>query len=195
MEKTGISAIKKRYPHEISGGQQQRVALCRALIRQPLVLLLDEPFSSVDSQMRIRLRQELKKMIKSFGITSIFVTHDKEDAFYMSDRAALMQEGAILQTGDVKTLYQAPCGRDAAGFLGVFNTLNLPGGETISFRPEEVALTSGGIHAGVVTESCFYGFFYQNGIRIYEQDITLYSPAPLQPGQKVSFDITRTIAL
>ena len=116
LEKTGITAIKKRLPHEISGGQQQRVALCRALIRQPKLLLLDEPFSSVDSELRASLRDELKQMIKAFGITSIFVTHDREDAFHMSDRVALMAQGEILQVGDVETLYKYPKNKACAQF-------------------------------------------------------------------------------
>ena len=86
LEKTKLKGQENKLPHELSGGQQQRVALARALINKPKILLLDEPLSNIDTELRAHLRAELKEMIKAFGITALFITHDKEDAFYLSDR-------------------------------------------------------------------------------------------------------------
>ncbi|WP_432667215.1 ABC transporter ATP-binding protein [Wukongibacter baidiensis] len=90
-----------RYPYELSGGQQQRVALARAIAPKPSLLLLDEPFSNLDADLQIKIREELKKIIKKTGITSIFVTHDKEDSKAIADRVVVLKEGEIVQMGNV----------------------------------------------------------------------------------------------
>ena len=95
LEKTKLKGHENKYPHELSGGQQQRVALARALINKPKILLLDEPLSNIDTELRNILRVELKETIKEFNITALFITHDKEDAFFLSDRIAIMNGGDI----------------------------------------------------------------------------------------------------
>lgn len=188
LEKTGISAIKERFPHEISGGQQQRVALCRALIRQPKLLLLDEPFSSVDSQLRAHLRDELKQMIKDFGITSIFVTHDREDAFHMSDRVALMAHGEILQVGDVESLYKHPKNEECAQFLGKINVYEKEG-KTVMFRPFDVHVSPQGALKGVVRECVFHGFYYVVVVQMEAREVTLFTKEPHLPNAPIAFDV------
>jgi len=192
LDKTGILNIKDSYPHEISGGQQQRVALCRALIRQPKLLLLDEPFSSVDSELRALLRDELKQMIKEFNITSIFVTHDKEDAFYMSDRVALMANGEILQIGDIKTLYENPINKEAAGFLGKINSI-VKDSQEILFRPNHITISSQGKLEATVLESVYHGFYYVSVLQHQDQQITVYTTEGLPIGQTIRYDITHSV--
>jgi iron(III) transport system ATP-binding protein len=120
---TGLQGYKARYPHELSGGQQQRIALARALAPGVGLLLLDEPFSSLDLNLRIQMRKELRRIIKASGTSAIFVTHDQQDAFEISDRIAVMNGGAIEQVGPPKALYYTPATRYVANFLGKSNLI------------------------------------------------------------------------
>ena len=95
----GLSEFAKRYPYELSGGQQQRVALARALAPNPSLIMFDEPFSNLDADLQLRIRDELRSILKQTGITSIFVTHDREDAKALADRIVMMQDGTIIQIG------------------------------------------------------------------------------------------------
>lgn len=95
----GMSEFAKRYPYELSGGQQQRVALARALAPNPSLIMFDEPFSNLDADLQLRIRDELRSILKQTGITSIFVTHDREDARALADRIVMMQDGTIIQIG------------------------------------------------------------------------------------------------
>jgi iron(III) transport system ATP-binding protein len=104
LELVNLEKFKDRYPHELSGGQQQRVALARALAPKPSLLLLDEPFSNLDADLQSKIRDELKRIIKHTGITSIFVTHDREDSKAIADRVILLKEGQIIQIGNPKNL-------------------------------------------------------------------------------------------
>ncbi|CAH2214532.1 ABC transporter ATP-binding protein [Tepidibacter aestuarii] len=99
-----LEGYEKRYPHELSGGQQQRIALARALAPQPSLLLMDEPFSNLDANLKSKIREELKKIIDKSGITSIFVTHDKEDAINIADRVIILKEGGIVRVGKAKNI-------------------------------------------------------------------------------------------
>ncbi|MGV6987968.1 ABC transporter ATP-binding protein [Testudinibacter sp. P80/BLE/0925] len=118
-----LSPFLKRYPHELSGGQQQRVAIARSLACKPDLLLLDEPFSNIDSQVRYQLIDEIKSILKSQKVPAIFVTHSKEEAFVFADKLALMEQGKIVQFGEPAQLYQQPCSRFVADFLGHSNYL------------------------------------------------------------------------
>ncbi|SHJ53453.1 ABC transporter ATP-binding protein [Paramaledivibacter caminithermalis] len=104
LDLVNLEGFEKRYPYELSGGQQQRVALARALAPKPSVLLLDEPFSNLDADLQTKIREELKKIIKKAGITSIFVTHDKEDSKAIADKVIILKEGEIIKVGDVNIL-------------------------------------------------------------------------------------------
>ncbi|MGB3517523.1 MAG: ABC transporter ATP-binding protein [Elainellaceae cyanobacterium] len=119
----GLDGMEQRYPHELSGGQQQRVALARALAPRPLLVLLDEPLSNLDVQVRLRLRQELRAILKKAGTTAIFVTHDQEEALSMADRVGVMHHGCLEQVGTPEELYQHPQSRFVADFVTQANFL------------------------------------------------------------------------
>ncbi|HVX80897.1 MAG: ABC transporter ATP-binding protein [Devosia sp.] len=120
----GLPGYNKRYPFEMSGGQQQRVALARALAPKPRMLLLDEPLSALDAKIRVSLRQEIRAIQRELGITTIFVTHDQEEALSISDRIVVMSAGNVEQFGTPFEVYNRPATRFVASFVGTLNTLN-----------------------------------------------------------------------
>lgn len=120
-----LGALADRYPYQISGGQQQRVALARALATSPKLLLLDEPLSALDAKVRVALRDELKALQRTLGITTVFVTHDQEEALSMSDRIVVMSEGRIEQLGTPFEIYNRPKTRFVASFIGTLNILKV----------------------------------------------------------------------
>jgi ABC-type Fe3+/spermidine/putrescine transport system ATPase subunit len=113
-----------RYPHQLSGGQQQRVALARAAVYRPDVLLLDEPLSNLDVKLRVQMRAELKRLQRTLGFTTIFVTHDQQEALALSDRIAVMRGGRIDQVGAPRDLYDSPASAHVAGFVGGTNLIH-----------------------------------------------------------------------
>lgn len=113
----GLSGLEKRYPHELSGGQQQRVALARALAPRPAMILLDEPLSNLDVQERLRLRQEVRSILKETGTSAIFVTHDQEEALSISDQVGVMRSGQLEQLGTPEEIYTHPASRFVAEFV------------------------------------------------------------------------------
>jgi iron(III) transport system ATP-binding protein len=118
LDATGLTGMGGRYPHELSGGQQQRVALARALAPRPTILLMDEPFSNLDIELRERLSVEVRDLLKSEGISGILVTHDQHEAFAVSDKVGVMRDGQILQWDTPYNLYHEPNGRFVADFIG-----------------------------------------------------------------------------
>ena len=114
----GLSGFEKRYPHELSGGQQQRIALARAMASKPRLLLLDEPFSSMDVELRGSLAKEVREILKHEGITSIMVTHDQHEAFNMADRIGVLSAGELLQWDNAQALYHQPSTAFVARFIG-----------------------------------------------------------------------------
>lgn len=118
-----LEPLATAYPRQLSGGQQQRVGLARALIYQPSVLLLDEPLSNLDLRMREELRSEISEITRKLGITSVYVTHDQEEAFALSDRVAVMNQGQIVQMGAPRDIYEHPRTRFVAAFIGMSNFL------------------------------------------------------------------------
>ncbi len=121
LEHVGLMGYGSRFPDELSGGQQQRVALARALVVDPRVLLMDEPFSALDPSLREEMRNLLRKIQKKFRVTVLFVTHDREEAFHLSDRIGIMSEGRLLQVGNAREVYERPLSTKIAAFLGVKN--------------------------------------------------------------------------
>ncbi len=119
----GLTGLEHRYPHELSGGQQQRVALARALAPRPGLILLDEPLSNLDIQVRLRLRQEIRAILKQTGTAAIFVTHDQEEALSLCDRIAVMQAGQIEQVGTPTEIYNQPATKFVADFVTQANFL------------------------------------------------------------------------
>ncbi|MBL8710035.1 MAG: ABC transporter ATP-binding protein [Rhodospirillaceae bacterium] len=118
-----LSGLEGRRPRQLSGGQQQRVALARALVTRPQVLLLDEPLSALDKHLRQEMQVELRRIQRQIGITTIFVTHDQEEALTLSDRVAIFNQGRVVQAGAPREVYERPVNRFAAGFLGEANFL------------------------------------------------------------------------
>ena len=168
LELIGLPDLGGRYPFQLSGGQQQRVALARALAPKPQVLLLDEPLSALDAKVRVSLRNEIRTIQKELGITTIFVTHDQEEALSMSDRIVVMHAGIADQVGTPFEIYNSPATRFVAGFVGTLNTMEaevldpasgrvrlagtevilhraLPAGKvTLGLRPEAISLGQNG---------------------------------------------------
>ncbi|BAD84347.1 ABC-type iron(III) transport system, ATPase component [Thermococcus kodakarensis KOD1] len=161
LELVGLKGFENRYPEQLSGGQQQRVALARALVIEPQVLLLDEPLSNLDAKIRERLRGEIRRIQKELGITTIYVTHDQEEAMAVSDRIAVMNSGRIEGIGKPLELYYHPKTEFVAKFLGLSNILELEaengiarlgtlefktgrdGKVRVFFRPENVLVKPG----------------------------------------------------
>lgn len=157
----GLEGFEKRYPEQLSGGQMQRVALARALVIRPRVLLLDEPLSNLDAKIRERLRGEIRRVQRELGITTVYVTHDQEEAMAISDRIAVMKGGKVLQVGKPLELYYHPRDEFVAKFFGTSNILELTadngraclgricfetkaeGRVRVFFRPESVFITQG----------------------------------------------------
>ena len=146
-----LSGYGDRYPYQLSGGQQQRIALARALALRPQVLLLDEPLSALDAKIRVRLRAEIREIQQRLGITTIYVTHDQEEALSLSDRVVVMSEGRIEQVGTPFEIYNFPNTRFVASFVGTLNVvdakvldaargrLSVDGQEVVSARPIDQA--------------------------------------------------------
>jgi iron(III) transport system ATP-binding protein len=128
LELVGLNGLEERYPGQLSGGQQQRVALARALVRNPKVLLLDEPLSNLDAKLREELRFEIKNLVRRMGITSVYVTHDQAEAMVISDRIAVMDSGNVVQIGTAQDIYKKPANRFVADFIG---TMNFMSGEVV----------------------------------------------------------------
>ena len=124
LELVQISHLADRKPNELSGGQQQRVALARAFVIEPSVLLMDEPLSNLDAKLRVQMRSVIKKLQRRLGITTIYVTHDQEEALAISDRIAVMKDGHIMQIGTPRDIYAKPQNPFVAGFIGVSNFLD-----------------------------------------------------------------------
>jgi len=183
----GLEGFVDRYPHQLSGGQQQRVALARALVTEPRVLLLDEPLSALDAKVRVQLRDEIRRIQLRLGITTVFVTHDQEEALAVSDRIAVMDAGRIDQIDSPEELYRRPATAHVAAFVGLSSVVagiangarvevwgrSLPtnvaatGEVDVHLRPENLRLTDqpGAAIGGVVEESTFLGSIRRTLVR------------------------------
>ncbi len=151
LDLVGLRGLEDRFPLQLSGGQQQRVALARALVVEPKVLLLDEPLSNLDAKLRLRMREEVKKLQRRLGITTIYVTHDQEEAMSLSDRVAIMNRGRILQIGSPMEVYMSPRNLFVATFIGRSTILR---GRVIESSDISVVLDAGGLRIeGYVAEN------------------------------------------
>lgn len=124
IEMVDLVGKEKRYPHQLSGGQQQRVAIARAIVMEPKVLLLDEPLSAIDAKLRRELQEKIKRVQKELKITTVFVTHDQDEAMIMSDKIHLMNNGIVEQSGNPVELYTHPVSKFAAEFIGHYNIMD-----------------------------------------------------------------------
>ncbi len=188
-----IDQLKTRQPNELSGGQQQRVALARAFVIEPGVLLMDEPLSNLDAKLRVQMRTTIKKLQRRLGITTVYVTHDQEEALAISDRIAVMNQGNIMQIGKPEEIYRKPANPFVANFIGVSNfidctvdgqdpasaTVHLHDGHSfqmplrkpysgeviLSARPEQLFFSEQGL-SGKVNMSTFLGDFIQYEVEL-----------------------------
>jgi len=151
LEATGLSGLEKKFPHELSGGQQQRVALARAMAPRPELLLMDEPFSNLDVDLRERLAADVRALIKRFSITAVLVTHDQQEAFAIADEIGVMHDGRIEQWDSAYNLYHRPATRFVADFVG--QGAFLPGAV---LSPRQVSIELGVLN-GEVPEACAIG--------------------------------------
>jgi iron(III) transport system ATP-binding protein len=160
LEMVGLASLADRYPHQLSGGEQQRVALARALARRPEVLLLDEPFSSLDASLRTRVREEVHALLRAQGVTTVLVTHDQEEALSLADTVAVLRDGTIVQGGTPDQLYTLPADVELARFLGAVNLIDADfeqgiartalGPLALRFEPEAQKASAPGAGRGVV---------------------------------------------
>ncbi|MDY0288270.1 MAG: ABC transporter ATP-binding protein [Sphaerochaeta sp.] len=191
MEICGISGYEKRFPKQLSGGQRQRVALARALVIEPKLLLLDEPLSNLDAQLRVQMRSSIKRIQQELGISTVFVTHDQEECFSISDRVAIMDKGKIEQCDDPVTIYSNPACETIARFVGFRNffpialapklKVTIPpskkDAKTLCIRPEKIEFSSmqGSSMQGVVEVRTYLGESHQYEIRTEHGMVALSS--------------------
>ncbi|MDH1054519.1 ABC transporter ATP-binding protein [Aquipseudomonas alcaligenes] len=192
-----------RYPHQLSGGQCQRVALARSLVTRPRLLLLDEPLSALDARIRKHLREQIRAIQQELGLTTIFVTHDQEEALTMSDRIFLMNAGKIVQSGDAESLYTAPVDAFAAGFIGNYNLLDAdaasrlllrPVHQRIAIRPESIRLEDSGAIAAEVLGHSLLGNVIRyrvqaNGVELLVDVLNRSEGALIGKGQCIGLSI------
>ena len=221
LELVQISHLADRKPNELSGGQQQRVALARAFVIEPSVLLMDEPLSNLDAKLRVQMRTVIKKLQRRLGITTIYVTHDQEEALAISDRIAVMKDGNIMQIGTPNEIYAKPQNPFVAGFIGVSNflecdvdngkvtiqgemTVEIPmqkeftGKGKLSARPEQLFFSESGM-PGKILFSTFLGDFIEyeveldNGKSLIVNEYTKDTVSVHEDGEKVflNFDPNR----
>jgi iron(III) transport system ATP-binding protein len=178
LDLVGLAGESARLPHELSGGQQQRVALARALAPEPALVLLDEPFSNLDAALRVRVRSEVRAILRDADATAVFVTHDQEEALSLADRIAVMQAGRVLQVGEPAALYAQPADRFVATFVGDADLIpgraqngavatavgrlattgdGFDGDVEVALRPERVRLRLDGAGQGVVRGITYFG--------------------------------------
>jgi putative spermidine/putrescine transport system ATP-binding protein len=204
LELVGLAHLGGRYPHQMSGGQQQRVALARALAIQPRVLLLDEPLSALDAKVRVNLRDEIRRIQTELGMTTLFVTHDQEEALAVSDRVGVMSHGRLEQLDTPSVVYREPKTAFVAQFVGVTNSVEAkaegqtvvingvtlpathdqPSGSDVRVivRPEDIGVSahdgdSGGKIVGDVLTQSFLGPVTRISVRVGEQVLRVDQPS------------------
>lgn len=189
IELTSLQGLEKRLPEELSGGQRQRAALARALAPDPAVLLLDEPLSALDAQVRMVLGQELLRLQRETGITTIMVTHDQQEALALADRVVLMNKGRVVQAGTPQELYAEPQTPFAAEFIGHMNTLRMPAinnGKAAGIRfedvrvaePSEKTLAKPNTWVGQVEHVALMGAFYRVAVLLNDFRTRVYADVP-----------------
>ncbi|MEU0566150.1 ABC transporter ATP-binding protein [Nonomuraea sp. NPDC005983] len=212
LDLVGLPAHADRYPHQLSGGQQQRVALARALALEPRVLLLDEPLSALDAKVRVTLREEIRRLQLDLGITTVFVTHDQEEALSIADRVAVLRDGRLEQAGPPAEVYDRPATPFVAEFVGTMNHLAgrvtgdqvsvlgqllpvdgpVPAGAEVDVlvRPEAVRVSPDGSGEGEVRVASFRGASVRLRVALAGGEVLADVPGHeaglLAPGVRVS---------
>jgi putative spermidine/putrescine transport system ATP-binding protein len=225
LDMVGLTEQAKKYPHQMSGGQQQRVALARALAIEPRVLLLDEPLSALDAKVRLQLREQIRLLQQRLGITTIFVTHDQEEALSMADRVGVMRDGRLEQVAEPGELYAHPKTAFVAEFVGTMNRIpagllaagqvraigaTAGGGDgaaaaasddvDLLVRPEELQIEAVSGGNGIVTDRTFLGSVTRISVRL-SGDVTVKVDRPsteaaaMTPGTSVEISLAGTPVL
>jgi putative spermidine/putrescine transport system ATP-binding protein len=218
LDMVGLSAQAGQWPHQLSGGQQQRVALARALAIEPRVLLLDEPLSALDAKVRLQLREQIRTLQQRLGTTTLFVTHDQEEALSMADRVGVMRAGRLEQVAEPAELYSRPATAFVAEFVGTMNRLpaDLGGGGTVVtvlgttvpaqeggpssgpvdalVRPENLAVAAAEGGNGIVTGRTFLGAVTRVAVRLSGDtevavDVSSAAAAAMAPGTAVQVSL------
>jgi ABC-type Fe3+/spermidine/putrescine transport system ATPase subunit len=218
LELVGLTHHIHSYPARISGGEQQRVALARSLVLEPKVLLLDEPLSNLDAKLRVRVREDIREIQQRVGITTVFVTHDQDEALSISDRIAVMNAGKVEQYADPRTLYREPATTFVAGFVGAMNVFEAgvePGavelangvrvpceqlsgtGEgtwQVGVRPEDVLVAADGDGAdATVVREVPRGHYKELALELGGQELRSFVSPDLPPHERVRIRFARAV--
>ena len=213
LEMVGLSGLERRYPHQLSGGQQQRVALARALAIRPGVVLLDEPFDSLDAGLRASVRADVREVLRGADTTAVLVTHDQDEALSFADEVAVLRDGVIAQVASPQEVYTRPVDVGVAGFVGQANLIpamasggtarsvlgdlrmaagpEFDGPVVILVRPEQLRLSApggSGLLAGVVTHQEYYGHDAVVRVRLTDQS----QVRPADDGEALEELVVRT---
>ena len=190
LDLVDLAGAAGRHPDQLSGGQAQRVALARALAPRPRVVLLDEPFSSLDTTLRASLRSEVRSILRTAGVTAVLVTHDQDEALSLGDRVGVMFDGRIVRHGAPRDVYLAPGSADVAVFVGDANRLPRADGTVDLVRPEHVQLADDPGGPGVVTSVEYYG---------HDQAVDVRLPSGLviraRLGADVAFEVGQRVGV
>ena len=216
LELCGLTNLQKRYPKQLSGGQRQRVALARALVIEPKLLLLDEPLSNLDAKLRVQMRLEIKRIQQQFKITTLFVTHDQEECFSISDKVAVMNNGIIEQYGTPEEIYRKPKTEFVARFIGFENFIpgkmldsntvelspdkhltvlasDVSGPVVITIRPDHIKIVpeGEGLLEGEVAVRTFLGKSYQYAVKTSLGTLLVNDVRNWESGTKLSLDFPK----
>ncbi len=214
LSKVNMQKYAKAYPARLSGGQQQLIAIARAIVTEPKLLLMDEPLSNIDVKLRENIRREIKRIQRETQITTIYVTHDQEDAFLLADKVAVMNAGMLEQIGSPEEIYSFPASLFVAGFVGESNVVPVkivgkdmiltPWGKFVSdtkgheggnaflfFRPHQIKIEECGHGNGVITNRTFLGGGYYYRISILNGEIKVQNQDRYEVGQSVRFSLKK----
>ena len=191
IDLTNLNSLLKRYPHEISGGEQQRVCIARSIIREPDLLLLDEPFSNLDANIKFSIRDEICKIIRDSEVTTILVTHDMNDAFNISDKILIFKDGISQQFSSPETMYCEPANCYCAETLGDIN--KFPIDDKIYYiRPENLNIVNHSEYSINVQKCFFQGREYKITGKFKDNEWLLYSKKPLKVNSEVFFNYSES---
>ena len=188
LELTNIKDLCGRFPDQLSGGEQQRACIARALVREPDLLLLDEPFSNLDSNIKTTIQDEIQKIIKETKTTTILVTHDIKDTFNISDKILIFKAGILQQYDNPVNMYCNPVNCYCAKILGDLNQISV-NGKTYFIRPEKIRVAKKSSYLAVVKKTVFVGKEYKISAKINEEIWSFFSEEPLQIDQEVYLEL------
>ena len=191
VELTGLDNLLNRYPHELSGGEQQRVCITRALIREPDLLLMDEPFSNLDVSIKSKIQSEVYKILKNTNTTTILVTHDIKDTFDISDRILVFKAGIVQQYDKPEEMYCNPVNCYCAKILGDLNRIHIDGRE-LYIRPEKIKIVDKSEHKIKVEKASFIGKEYKIKGTLNKDEIYFYNSSPIKDTNNLFIDFDKS---